>query len=247
MSDATPAPIADVVRDAIRQRLLPPGMPLVQGALAKALGVSRIPVREALQFLASEGLVVFSDDGAHVTALQPAEISELWSLRALVEPAMAEAIAEHVSPGDLARLRELVARMDTADNGDEWSDLNHAFHLELYRVARLPQYAGVARRLLTQIEPYSRVAITRPQGRDHAQAEHHEMLDALERRDGAALREVLERHSTRARALLVDYVESAAGSAEPTPHAEAARAFAARLFAAGEPSGADAAVVAEQH
>jgi DNA-binding GntR family transcriptional regulator len=76
--------IVDVIRDAIRQRLLPPGMPLVQATLAEALGVSQIPVREALHYLASEGLVTFGEDGARVTALTPDEVHELWSLRAVL-------------------------------------------------------------------------------------------------------------------------------------------------------------------
>jgi DNA-binding GntR family transcriptional regulator len=83
--------IADVLRESIRQRMLPPGMPLIQQTIADAMGVSRIPVREALQRLASEGLVVFGDDGVRVTELSPAEIDELWSLRAVIESSMAEA------------------------------------------------------------------------------------------------------------------------------------------------------------
>jgi len=224
-------PIADILRDAIRQRLLPPGMALVQGALAQALGVSRVPVREALQYLASEGLVTFADDGARVTHLRPAEIHELWSLRALVEPAMAAAIARNVGPSELDELRRLVSQMDDATDGDAWSDLNYGFHRRLYRISRLPHYASVAARILTQIEPHSRVAVNRLEGRPAAQAEHHEMIDALERRDGDALREVLERHSTRARALLVSYAEDEDGRHDGDDRrSEAAKAFAARLF-----------------
>lgn len=228
--------IADVVRDAIRQRLLPPGMPLVQGALADALGVSRVPVREALQFLASEGLVTFAEDGARVTDLPPDEIHELWTLRALVEPALADAIAARATVAEIDGLRALITAMEAAD-GDAWSDLNYAFHRELYRVARLPQHAAVALRLLTQIEPYSRVAINNLAGRPAAQAEHHEMIAALDRRDAAALREVLERHSTRAGALLADHAAAdATPVAAPDATSEAAKQFAARLFAGAPPA-----------
>lgn len=226
-------PIADVLRDAIRQGLLPPGKPLVQGALADALGVSRVPVREALQFLASEGLVTFAEDGARVTELSAEEIRELWALRALVEPALADAVAARATPAEAARLRELVLRMDAAE-GDAWSDLNYAFHRELHRLARRPHHAAAALRILTQIEPYSRTAINNLAGRAAAQAEHHEMIAALDRRDGAALREVLERHSLRAGELLAGYAESG----EPVAPSEdavsdAARAFASRLLAGG--------------
>lgn len=222
-------PIVDVLRDAIRQRLLPPGMPLVQGALADALGVSRVPVREALQYLASEGLVTFADDGARVTELSAGEIRELWSLRALVEPPMAAGIVEHATPAEAERLREYVALMDDVD-GDAWSDLNYAFHRELARVSQMPHYAAVALRVLTQIEPYSRAAINDLAGRPAAQAEHHEMLAALDRRDATALREVLERHSLRAGELVAGFAEGAEPPAAEDAVAEAARSFAARLL-----------------
>ena len=228
-------PLTDVIRDAIRQRLLPPGAPLVQSAIAEALGVSRIPVREALQYLASEGLVTFTEDGAKVTSLPAEEVYELWTLRALIESSMAEATARNIGPSELAELRALVDAMDRATDGDEWSDLNYAFHMAMYRVARLPHFAGVAARVLTLIEPYSRVAVKRLEGQDAAQAEHREMIAALERRDAESMREVLERSSIRARKLLVDWAE---GRSESTPRAatataEAARAFASRLFPGG--------------
>lgn len=222
-------PIVDVLRDAIRQRLLPPGMPLVQGALADALGVSRVPVREALQYLASEGLVTFADDGARVTQLSAEEIRELWALRALVEPPMAHSIVERATPAEVERLREQVAQMDAAE-GDAWSDINYLFHRELARVSRMPHYAAIAVRVLTQIEPYSRAAINDLAGRPAAQAEHHEMIAALDRRDGEALREVLERHSLRAGELVAGFAEGAEPPAAEDAVAEAARSFAARLL-----------------
>jgi DNA-binding GntR family transcriptional regulator len=222
--------VVDVLRDAIRQRLLAPGAPLVQASLASALGVSKIPVREALHSLAAEGLVTFTDEGVRVVALSPAEVHELWSLRALIEPALAGAIVRNAGPADVRALGELVARMDAADDGDAWSDLNFVFHLELARIADLPHYAAVARRVLTLIEPHSRVAVNRLAGRDAAQAEHREMLAAVEARDAERLRAVLEVHATRARDLLVGFAERERDTATSvSAAAEAARSFVARL------------------
>jgi len=222
--------VVDVLRDAIRQRLLAPGAPLVQASLANALGVSKIPVREALHSLAAEGLVTFTDDGVRVVALSPAEVHELWSLRALIEPALAGALVRNAGPGDVRALRELVAAMDAETDGDAWSDLNFVFHLELYRIAALPHYAAVARRVLTLIEPHSRVAVHRLEGRDAAQAEHRQLLAAIEARDEDALRSTLEVHATRARELLVGFAEREGDpSAGITAAAQAARSFAARL------------------
>ena len=231
---ATPGarpPIVEVLRDAIRQRLLPPGMPLVQRALADALGTSRIPVRDALQQLATEGLVTVDEDGARVTELTPDEVDELWSLRALIEPAMAAAIVRNAGPADVSRLDALVREMDGALELDRWSNLNHAFHESLYRLSALRHHATVARRVLTLIEPISRVTASLFEGRDQAQAEHREMIAALRDGDADALRSALERHSTRARARLVEHISGGdapvASGGEATAHA---RALAARFL-----------------
>ena len=225
-------PLVDLIREAIRQRLLVPGAPLIQSAIADALDVSKIPVREALHALAAEGLVTFTDDGARVTLLSPSEIYEVWTLRSVIEPGMAKAIVRELQPNDLARIATLVEAMGKAADGDEWSDLNYAFHQDLYGISALPHFTRLASHVLTLIEPYSRVAVNRLSGQPAAQAEHREMLVALEDSDAERLEQVLVRHSTRARDLLVDYVVTAVE--RPSRHvatSEAARAFVARLEA----------------
>jgi DNA-binding GntR family transcriptional regulator len=221
--------IADVLRESIRQRMLPPGMPLIQQTIADAMGVSRIPVREALQRLASEGLVTFTDDGVRVTELTADEIDELWSLRAVLESSMAEATVRNVSPSQLAELTELVRRMDDADDAESWSNLNYTFHDLLYVASGLPHFRAAALRVLTQIEPYSRVAAGLLEQRPAAQAEHHEMIGALEARDAGRLGTLLAAASDRARRKLVTY--AATGEADPSPDAttDAARRLADRL------------------
>jgi DNA-binding GntR family transcriptional regulator len=131
-----------------------------------------------------------------------------------------------------------VDEMEGAE-GDTWSDANYAFHLELYRIAAMPHYATTAARVLTLIEPTSRVAVNRLEGRPIAQAEHVEMIAALRRRDADALAEVLERHSTRARALLVQHAEELpVPDVADTATAAAARAFAERLLGVAKNGGA---------
>ena len=132
---------------------------------------SRIPVREALHALASEGLVTFGEDGgARVTELAPEEVDELWTLRALIESHMAGAIAGNATPADVDRLRALVASMEDADHAG-WSEGNFAFHQDLNRLSGMPHFADVASRVLTMIEPYSRVAVSVLSEQGEAQAE----------------------------------------------------------------------------
>lgn len=225
-------PIADVLREAIRQGLLEPGQPLIQTAIAEAMGVSRIPVREALYTLAAEGVVTFGDDGgARVTSLSPDEVDELWTLRALVEAEMAPGVVRNATEHDVAELRTLVEAMDDLDPAT-WSERNYALHLELYRLSGLRHFADTAERVLNLIEPYSRVVVTVLHEQTEAQAEHHQMVEAIEARDADALAGLLRHHSHRARQALLEYATERERAAEPRETAQAAaRALAQRLGA----------------
>jgi DNA-binding GntR family transcriptional regulator len=227
-------PVVDVLRDAIRQRLVPPGTPLIQQDVAAALGVSRIPVREALQSLAAEGIVEFSDDGgARVFSLTADEIDELFALRLLIEPAMADAIVRNVSDSDIGYLGDLVAQMDTYGEADPpaWANANHVFHEHLYRSADQRHYFRFARQLLTLVDPYARVAVFHLHGREASQLEHHAMIGALQDRNGEELRQLTHRHISRARVDLIAY----ATRGDEVRATDAAERFANRLFAADEP------------
>ncbi len=223
-------PIADVLREAVRQGLLQPGQPLIQNAIAEAMGVSRIPVREALHALAAEGIVTFGEDGgARVTALTPTEVDELWTLRALIEAEMAPGVVRNATERDLVELRALVDAMDDLDPAT-WSERNYALHLELYRLSGLRHFADAAERVLNLIEPYSRVVVTVLHEQTEAQAEHHRMVDAVEARDEAALAELLRHHSHRARQALLAYATERERLSEPRETTlEAARALARHL------------------
>lgn len=218
---AKPA-IADVLREGIRQGLLAPGQPLIQASIAEAMGVSRIPVREALHALAAEGLVTFSDDGgAKVTELAPHEVDEVWTLRALLESHMAPAIVANATAADRQLLHGLVDAMDDLDPG-AWSDGNYTFHLELHRLSGMPYFADAAGRVLTLMDSYSRVAVSVLSEQGDAQAEHHQMVAAIDAGDGDELARLLLHHSHRARKALLAYAESQRKVVDPKVEAAAA-------------------------
>jgi DNA-binding GntR family transcriptional regulator len=225
--------LVEVLRDAIRQGLLAPGTPLIQTAVADAFGVSRIPVREALQSLTAEGLVTLSPDGgAFVTSLTPSEIDELYSLRLLIEPALASPIVHRAGPAETGRLQALVLEMDAHDSDMEaWANANHAFHETLYAVSGKRQFQRICGQLLSLVEPYSRVAVFELAGQQQSQREHHQMIEAISRRDAEDLQALLTTHLERARSDLLDYVRSVKGfMPDAVSASDAAQRFAARLL-----------------
>jgi DNA-binding GntR family transcriptional regulator len=231
--NGTRPPIADVIREAIRQRLFEPGQPLIQASIADALGVSRIPVREALHALAAEGLVTFGDDGgARVTALSSEEVDELWTLRALLESQMAPGIVRNATPEDIEVLEAMVRRMDELEP-DAWLDENYALHQEFARISGMPHFAAATSRVLLMIEPYSRMAVTVLHEQPEAQREHHAMIAALQSADADELARLLEHHSHRARAALLEFTDVRSSTKDrQVTAAEAARSLASRMGSA---------------
>lgn len=200
--------IAASLRESISRGLLPPGTPLVQNTLAKSMNASRIPVRDALQILAAEGLVTVADGRTYVTALTVEEIDELYTLRLLIEPALAQPIVSNHTGEERNRLGELVERMsaqEAAGDREGWSRANLAFHDVLCGAAHRPHFHRAARQLHILVESYSRTATFHLGGWSKSQREHKLMLKAIDNSDPEELRRLLEVHLERARHDLIEF------------------------------------------
>src|SRR5215208_5109877 len=135
--------IASMTVVALRERILrgdyPEGEPLRQDALADELGVSRIPVREALRQLESEGLVVFNPHrGAVVSSLSLDEIAELFELRAEIECDLVRRAIPLITEQQLERATEVLDEFEAAlaaGEASRWGQLNWHFHAALYAPA----------------------------------------------------------------------------------------------------------------
>jgi GntR family transcriptional regulator of gluconate operon len=223
--------VAELLRDAIRRGLLSPGTALVQRDLAAKLKISRIPVRDALRILTAEGLVTETGGRTAVTALSVDQIDELYSLRLLVEPALAEAIVENQTEHEHHALLALAARMDQqeiAGDAQAWSTANFRFHDGLYASAARPYHHRIAQQLLTLVESYSRTAVFHLGGWQASQAEHHLMLQAIAAQKPDDLRGLLQQHLERARHDLVTFTASLA-TRERESRADRAAARASEL------------------
>lgn len=122
---------------AIRRRILSgnlaPGAPLNQNDLAVELGMSRIPIRDALRLLAAEGLVQLRAHAtASVTPLSLDDLEELYELRLALEPSLCRIAAPHLTAADLLELEEKLDEMGTLTDPDRWPALNNEFHHILY-------------------------------------------------------------------------------------------------------------------
>src|SRR5689334_6516271 len=126
----------ELVTTAIRQRILSgdlaPGEVLRQEALADELGVSRVPIREAITRLTGEGLLTkVPHKGAYVAELSIEEVQETFEIRRRLEPWLFSQAIPHITAAEIAKAEKLVIEMDQAESG-MWGQLNWRLHETLY-------------------------------------------------------------------------------------------------------------------
>lgn len=130
---------ADRLRDAIRNGILRPGTRLVERDLAERLGMSRIPVREAIQRLAEEGLIEKSPHrGTFVYAPTRKEIEEICSLRVVLERFVVERVMAVWSPAHETDLQAIIDQMRQAARHNDVHQLHecdYLFHSALWSIA----------------------------------------------------------------------------------------------------------------
>ena len=189
--------VFEVVREQIVTGALPEDAPIRQDALANDLGVSKIPLREALARLEQEGLLTsHANRGYVVRPMSTDEADEIYALRLLIEPAAA-AYAASVAD-ETQRNLAIVAfeKLDSAATNDlaAVAIRNREFHTALVRPGGRLLTTQVVERLSILAERYV-VAHLKPAGRDaRAHLEHRGLLDAWLARDEALLCALLGAH-----------------------------------------------------
>ncbi|MGW1786674.1 GntR family transcriptional regulator [Streptomyces sp. NPDC002143] len=180
---------------------LPPGSALLQAEMARKLGVSRTPMREAFRLLQEEGLIdARPDQRARVRAVDPEDLDGVYGARIMLETLAVTTTAKTLTGEDLDRMSELLERMkDLADEEkpDEW----YAAHREFHGVATQAVGAQLRRTLSSHAEHserYIRFAqLGVPGSRARAHKEHEALLAALRAGDEGAAARVIAGHLAR--------------------------------------------------
>ena len=192
-----------------------PGSVLTQTELAQLYDVSRIPVRDALQRLKSEGwLTGHGKRGVAVPHFDPLEVEDLYLMRMRLEPLLQELAAPHLNGEILGRARDILDKMEREPqlSAAEIGALNWQFHTCLYRPAGHPTLFATVEQLHRQCERYIGYQSRSLDYQGTSQREHYEILDQLQRGDSTAASDLLEQHIAAAGRALVDYLRDANGS-----------------------------------
>lgn len=194
---------AEAAANELRRRILTgdyeDGFQLRQDALATELGISRIPLREALVQLESEGLVkILPHKGAIVSELSTEDITELFALRTLLEPVLLRKSIPKLTKQDFeqldAILKEYSEMLHTVQPG-RWGELNTQLHQLLLSKADQPRTAAIVDTLLQQTDRYTRMQLSlSEEAREVAESEHTELVNLCRKGDVDASAQLLKRH-----------------------------------------------------
>jgi DNA-binding GntR family transcriptional regulator len=190
------------LRRAITSGQLKPGTPIRQEALAEELGVSRVPLREALKTLEGESLVVHeAHRGYFVAELSLADLREVYRIREILE---AEAVREACARMDERGLNALEAVQSEVDAHAEAGDVtamaaaNRRFHFTLFEAAGMPRLLRLIATQWDATEAYRSLYYTGADHRERVLHEHHAVLAALRAADAEEALRLLDEHRAHA-------------------------------------------------
>jgi DNA-binding GntR family transcriptional regulator len=194
------------LRRAIVEGELAPGTQIVQEALAERLGLSRVPIREALKILEGEGQVSYSPHrGYFVTELDLDELLEVYRIRQLLETEAATVAVPRLSEEVLGRMGEAIGDMVRASSEGNivaMTAANRRFHFAIIESSGMPRLTRLVRQLWDATDPYRSLYYAEEVNRKTVDREHREILAAARDRDVDRVVALLDEHRDHAIARL---------------------------------------------
>lgn len=197
--------VCNILRKAILQGDFEPGERLVQEELANLLGVSRMPVREALRKLEGEGLIkLVPHRGAIVKSLTVEDVEEIYALRSNLEKiAIGKSIGK-MKPEDINKLERLVSEMKKASDAQEFVETNIEFHRMLMKYCTWNRLLSVIETLWNGF-PQQTPHMLKGQ-MELSNKEHDAILQAVKEKDAYKAAELVSDHITRTGEALIESI-----------------------------------------
>lgn len=197
------------LKDAIRNANLPPGEPLSENRISRMLGISRTPVREALQKLSQEGLVeIIPGRAVRVANRSFKDVVDVLYIRLLLEPGMMRLVAESISDQQIAILWNCVVHMEgAAQSGDRsgWAKADTVWHETISDACPNELLGEMALQMRNRIHHYSNVEHQlKIEQLINGTAEHRQITEAVASRDAEAAERVMREHLESLRENLFD-------------------------------------------
>jgi DNA-binding GntR family transcriptional regulator len=187
-----------VLGDEILNGVLKPGHRLDEQALGRRFQVSRTPVREALRYLASSGLVdIRKNHSATVRTLTASDLAEMFEVMAELEGLCARLCARRMSPHELKKLRRLNKQCEQlGDSGqhDLFFEANNEFHEVIYNGSRNAFLCDESRKLRNRVNVYRRQITFQPRRMQRTVVEHWKIVEAIEAGNEETAHQLMREH-----------------------------------------------------
>jgi DNA-binding GntR family transcriptional regulator len=195
--ETIPQKIVRILRDAIIQGKFKPGERLIQDELAKSLGVSRMPIREAFKQLESEGYVTLEPHkGAVVKEFTIQELEEIYLLRSKLEPIAVKESLKSIDEQSISQLEECHEQMKNASSIHEFVELNIKFHNLLIKDCKLEKLNTIIQSLWTGFPQQTPHLL--PNQIQSSIVEHEGILNAIKQGNIDEACSIVEKHIIRA-------------------------------------------------
>lgn len=198
VQESTPAIVARTIREAIARGDFAPGIQLTEAEIAKELGVSRGPLREAMQRLTQEGLLVsYRNRGLFVVTMGEEDFRDIYLARSAVESAAIEQIIRTDPVGKAARLMDAVREMEKASAAPAERTITEAdmhFHALLVQLSDSPRLIRMHNTLLTETQMCLNALTSTYESPERRIAEHRAITDAISRGDASLAEKLLAEH-----------------------------------------------------
>ena len=207
--------IFSYLKEAIIKGDIAPGNRLVENRLAKFLGISRTPVREAFHKLEREGFIKLTPQGGYaVTGLTKEEIEDIFGIRSLLESYATRMAAIRHEGDDLLPLKEKIEEFRDCLDRHQLRDLtkiNTEFHDMLYALSKRPKLIEMINNLRDQIYRFRRIILSEEKHAEISHKTHRKLLTALKKRDADRVENLMRKHILNGQRIVLNALENKKG------------------------------------
>jgi len=203
------------LKEAILRGDISPGNRLVENRLAKVLGISRTPVREAFHKLEREGLIRLTPQGGYtVTGLTKEDIEDIFGIRSLLESYAARLAATNHKKDDLRLLEEKNGEAEECLDQNQLENLpkiNTEFHTILYALSGRPKLIEMINNLQAQTYRFRKIILIEKEHAEISIKTHRRLVKALKKRDADRAEALIRKHILRGQGIVLRALKNRKG------------------------------------